>query len=83
MVINIEKIRKEIKKSSFAPKKFEIYTLKISDEKYLTAYNKMFYTCQIVIKYKEKQKICGKKFLILIYDVDEYSAHYTGVENIL
>lgn len=82
MEINIEKIRKEIEKSVFAPKKFEIYTLKISDEKFLTAYNKMFYTCQIVIKYTEKRKICGKKFLILIYDFDEYSAHYSGIENI-
>lgn len=81
MEINIEKIRKEIEKSVCAPKKFEIYTLKISDE--ITAYNKMFYTCQIVIKYTEKRKICGKKFLVISYDVDKYLAYYIGIESIL
>lgn len=83
MEINIEKMRKEIEKSVFAPKNFSIYSLKISDEKYLTAYNKMCYTCQVVIKYTEKRKICGKNFFILIYDFDGYSAHYSGIESIL
>ena len=80
MEINIEKIKKEIEKSVWAPKKFEIYTLKISDEKSLTADNKMFYTCQIVIKYTEKRKICGKKFLIISYDIDKYLSYYIGIE---
>ena len=82
MVINIEKIRKEIEKSVCAPKKFEIYTLKISDQIFHTADNKMFYTCQIVIKYTEKRKICGKRFLVVSYDVDKYLTYYIGIENI-